>query len=233
MKDKRLLFGAFASIAWAGVAVYAICTMTPPKELNAWGDFIAGFSAPLAFFWLVLGYLQQGEELKNNTKALELQANELKLSTDALNLQAQELKNSVEQQMQLVEAAREQIRIDTEILADEQRARRRNALPRFVASAAPQSGLRGLFSHKFSLRNLGQTATNVQISYSGGGSPESDRLEYFDQDREYSKIINYQTDCEFEMRIAFEDASGEPGITYIKFKVTQQALIIGRPATEQ
>jgi len=233
MKDKRFWFGVTVSVAWVCIGAYVLRTAEPPGKLNEWGDFIAGFSAPLAFFWLVLGYMQQGDELKNNTKALELQANELKLSTDALNLQAQELKNSVEQQMQLVDAAREQIRIDTEILVDEQRARRRNALPRFVASATPLSGLRGMNSHKFSLKNVGQTATNVQISYSGGGSPDSDHLEYFAQDREYSKIVNYRTDCEFEMQISFEDASGEPGVTYIKFKVTQQALIIGKPATEQ
>lgn len=219
MKDKRFWFGIGLSAAWIGVAICFYRTGTAPEKLNEWGDFFAGFAAPLAFLWLVIGYMQQGDELRH--------------STEALRLQAAELKNSVEQQMQLVEAAREQIRIDTEILADEQQARRRNALPRFVASAAPLSGLRGMNSHKFFLKNFGQTATNVQISYSGGGSPESDRLDHFDQNREYTKIITYQTDCEFEMQISFEDATGEPGVTYIKFKVTQQALIIGRPATEQ
>lgn len=57
-------------------------------ELNEMGDFLAGGFAPLAFLWLVFGYLQQGEELKQNTEALKLQA--------------QELKNSVEQQKELV-----------------------------------------------------------------------------------------------------------------------------------
>ncbi|WP_455913456.1 hypothetical protein [Pseudomonas syringae] len=64
-------------------------------KLNELGDFLAGSFGPIAFLWLVLGFLQQGRELK--------------LSTDALNLQAQELKNSVEQQSIMADAALRQI----------------------------------------------------------------------------------------------------------------------------
>ena len=49
---------------------------------NEFGDFLAGAFSPVAFFWLVLGYLQQQKELQQNTKALELQALELKNSVD-------------------------------------------------------------------------------------------------------------------------------------------------------
>jgi hypothetical protein len=45
---------------------------------NEWGDFLAGVFAPLAFLWLVLGYFQQGDELRLNTEALKLQAEELR-----------------------------------------------------------------------------------------------------------------------------------------------------------
>ena len=41
--------------------------------LNEWGDFFAGVVAPLAFLWLILGYLQQGEEVRSNTETLRLQ----------------------------------------------------------------------------------------------------------------------------------------------------------------
>jgi hypothetical protein len=58
---------------------------------NEWGDFFAGASAPLAFLWLVIGYFQQGDELSQNTKALEQQEK-------ALQLQVDELRQSVEQQ---------------------------------------------------------------------------------------------------------------------------------------
>jgi hypothetical protein len=69
-------------------------------ELNEVGDLLAGIFSPLAFLWLVGGYFQQGEELRQNTSALKLQA--------------AELKNSVEQQEQLVRVGREQIAADRE-----------------------------------------------------------------------------------------------------------------------
>lgn len=64
-------------------------------DLNELGDLLAGIFSPLAFLWLVGGYMQQGEELRLNTEALQLQANELK--------------NSVEQQAEMVHVAREQL----------------------------------------------------------------------------------------------------------------------------
>ncbi|WP_085703882.1 hypothetical protein [Pseudomonas sp. B15(2017)] len=57
-------------------------------KLNEIGDLAAGVFGPLAFLWLILGYLQQGKELK--------------ASTDALKLQAKELNNSVAQQKMMV-----------------------------------------------------------------------------------------------------------------------------------
>lgn len=50
--------------------------------LNELGDFLAGAFGPAAFFWLVLGYRQQGIELKASSAALESQVLELKRSLD-------------------------------------------------------------------------------------------------------------------------------------------------------
>lgn len=63
---------------------------------NEKGDFVAGAFAPLAFLWLIIGYFQQGEELKQNTLALELQA--------------KELRNSVEQQSKIAKSTEDQVR---------------------------------------------------------------------------------------------------------------------------
>lgn len=54
-------------------------------DLNNLGDFLAGVFGPIAILWLVLGFFQQGKELKQNTAALELQAEELKKSVEAQN----------------------------------------------------------------------------------------------------------------------------------------------------
>jgi len=61
---------------------------------DEFATFLAGVFGPLAFLWLVLGFFQQGAELRH--------------SADALWLQGQELQNSVEQQRNLVEVTREQ-----------------------------------------------------------------------------------------------------------------------------
>nr|WP_315413031.1 hypothetical protein [uncultured Pseudomonas sp.] len=87
--------------AWYGTAIYIgiIIMVMGAKldelfdlKLNELGDFLAGAFGPVAFLWLVLGFLQQGRELK--------------LSSDALRLQADELRASVEQQSHMVEAQR-------------------------------------------------------------------------------------------------------------------------------
>lgn len=64
---------------------------------NELGDFLAGTFAPLAFLYLYLGYKNQGEELKQNT--------------EALRLQAIELSNSVKQQTKLVDTAKKELEI--------------------------------------------------------------------------------------------------------------------------
>ena len=51
---------------------------TAKMGLNEWGDFLAGSFAPMALFWLVIGYFQHGEELRLNTRALETQQEELR-----------------------------------------------------------------------------------------------------------------------------------------------------------
>lgn len=53
-----------------------------PLQLNQIGDLLAGIFGPLAIFWLVLGFFQQGEELRNSVNTLKLQAKELALSVE-------------------------------------------------------------------------------------------------------------------------------------------------------
>ncbi|GFM83140.1 hypothetical protein PSCICN_38320 [Pseudomonas cichorii] len=64
--------------------------------LNEVGDFLAGAFGPLALAWLVFGYFQQGEELRQGTIALRMQA--------------EELRASVKQQAEMVEATRQTLK---------------------------------------------------------------------------------------------------------------------------
>lgn len=49
-------------------------------KLNELGDLLAGVFGPAAFVWLILGYRQQGMELKNSSEALKHQVIELQRS---------------------------------------------------------------------------------------------------------------------------------------------------------
>ncbi|OJK06370.1 hypothetical protein [Acinetobacter baumannii] len=73
----------------------------PPNEI---GDFLAGAFSPLAFLFLILGYLQ-------NTQALKMQSKELKASTDALNQQAIQLTKNVEEQRRLFSVTKQELEI--------------------------------------------------------------------------------------------------------------------------
>jgi len=78
-------------------------------NLNELGDFLAGTFAPLALLWLVIGYFQQGDELRQNSRALLLQA--------------QELRQAAEHAGGLLDVARKEHEIAVEQLRAEQRGR--------------------------------------------------------------------------------------------------------------
>lgn len=153
MSDKRFRFGVISSLIWLFVMASLLwigrsdaADMTP----NEWGDFFAGIFAPLAFLWLVLGYLQQGEELR--------------LSTRALLLQAKELENSVTQQRELVEVTREQVISEREALSYERRLREEAVKPTLLIVGAGGMFHEGGYSiYRLNLSNTGATATGVSV----------------------------------------------------------------------
>ncbi|MGN5052318.1 hypothetical protein ACTG1T_18145 [Aeromonas veronii] len=90
--------GIAITMAWSLLCAYLIYTRwedAAKMSLNEWGDFLAGITAPIAFLWLIIGYMLQRKELKLNTDALLLtkdemarQANEMSVQTDLLKTQA-------------------------------------------------------------------------------------------------------------------------------------------------
>ncbi|MCH5548249.1 hypothetical protein L6227_02920 [Pseudomonas syringae pv. syringae] len=90
--------------------------------LNEVGGFLAGAFGPVAILWLVLGFFQQGIELRQGTAAL--------------NFQGAELKNAVEQQKLLAE-------VSLKTLEHEREARREDAI-RYRQSLRPILHLQGI-----------------------------------------------------------------------------------------
>ncbi len=71
--------GYAAALLWLfGGRIGEIAQM-PPNHI---GDLLAGAVGPIAIFWLILGFFQQGIELRENARALDLQARELKSTGD-------------------------------------------------------------------------------------------------------------------------------------------------------
>ncbi|MGX1087460.1 hypothetical protein [Pseudomonas sp. AP3_22 TE3818] len=118
-------------------------------DLNEVGDFLAGAFGPLAILWLVLGFFQQGIELRQGTAAL--------------NLQASELKASVDQQKELVGISTDQLNMAKANAELENR--------RLASSIEPKFSMNGIYSGQdsegprflFRVFNGGHTVTCVQV----------------------------------------------------------------------
>lgn len=121
-------------------------------KLNEIGDLSAGVFGPVAFLWLVLGYVQQGRELK--------------LSSKALQLQAEELKHSVDQQKEMVGIAGRQLEAELEKILHDREQRINALLPNFKISASVPTSTSQL-NISIVLRNLGGLAEDVEVILGG------------------------------------------------------------------
>jgi hypothetical protein len=102
-KNKLSIFGIIITVIYS-VYLYLIIqnkiSNLGEMELNNIGDFLAGAFGPLALFWLILGYFQQGRELKENTIALQSQEYQLKEQAQ----QTKELANFARAQAEAMQA---------------------------------------------------------------------------------------------------------------------------------
>jgi hypothetical protein len=148
----RTPIGIAATLLWLTTTLYWTfhqphhTWQVPQMRPNEWADWAAGAFAPLAFLWLVLGYLQQGDELQQNTAALRQQEAQLRAQTD-------ELQKSSVAHRELVEATRLQAES--------------SALASRVASAATVSAFQPAFFVRKTDGNPAAGSARVQLSNSG------------------------------------------------------------------
>jgi len=166
---------------------------------NTFGDFLAGVFGPLAFAWLVLGYFQQGEELRQNTRALELQA--------------EELRQSVEHQAEMVRVAKEQFQAEIAHVQQEQARLAEAAKPRLVLRAGSKSSLSGnRYRLGFEATNVGNLAAAVSFSVGAGEVSPSSMAKW---ERGFAQMLNWDVDDQVlrsgvpvDLLVTFMDANG-------------------------
>lgn len=184
-------------LALIDVYIYLNFSVFSSLQPNSIADFVGGACAPLAFLWLVLGFFQQGEELRN--------------SADALWLQGRELQNSVEQQRDLVEVTKKQLALESENLRAQNIDFARRAQP--IIQVRPhtrtvESG--GSVIQSFTVTNLGKQATDLHVDLDGQRLMErsylrSDGFFTFDID-----ITGLSSKC-IEAKVGYIDDRNLPG----------------------
>lgn len=91
------------SLLWiGGTLLYVPTTETSSplrlgfgSDLNEMGDYLAGAFAPVAFLWLILGYMQQGHELRNSITEMQNSLDEQKEQTKLIKQSSDVSKRSL------------------------------------------------------------------------------------------------------------------------------------------
>ncbi len=70
--NNNFLIGIFTTLGWLVLMTVIFFSKTSLGDVafNEIGDFLSGIFSPIAFLWLILGYIQQGQELKQSTAAI-------------------------------------------------------------------------------------------------------------------------------------------------------------------
>lgn len=216
---RTTLIGLVISALWISAAlllVYlkrcAIETMT----LNEWGDFFSGAVAPLAFFWLVLGYFQQGEELRLNTEALVAQQAELKRQVAETSTLA---KNAERQAL-----AAEQLAFETKAEAD-RLARKEKSEARPVFAANGGSGFGGKLH--LNLVNHGARVTDLQVMSSEATRIAIKPKDALDSGATAEVLIwwsgDYPVSFEIHYRDRFKDVNKQRFVMTAPFELDEDA----------
>ncbi len=160
--------------------------------LNEVGDFLAGFFSPVAFLWLVVGYFQQGEELKLNTRALELQVAELRMS--------------VEQQRELVEVTRADMTLTKQAHDLEVAREKRMAQPIFqLQTESYNSSALGAAEVDVTLSNRGHSATSLVLNCNAGTVSLKEIPVFLAEQRKAVKVTLSPPSWEFAIFIDYLD----------------------------
>ena len=122
MRTNIAIILSVALVAGVSYLAFSRSVEVGELKLNEIGDFVAGIGSLLALLWLIFGYFQQGQELKQNTEALKGQQQELnrqaketaqlvrfaKAQASAMEAFAKSMKDSVREDKELSRATKAQ-----------------------------------------------------------------------------------------------------------------------------
>lgn len=209
MRDSRYKVGIAATALWLlgiAVAVGWGWLGKKPDGMNEWGDFLAGLCSPIAFLWLILGYMQQGEELRQNTMALEAQLLELR---------------------QTVRVGRDQLEEVRLAAARDEAERRKTLRPIFTLRPGISSSGGAGVQQQVQLVNDGGLALNVVIETVGATMIAGQSHARIPKDSEVPLNILQQLPIPGLIRIHFEDAEGHDGEVEARFERLNAGLKFG------
>ncbi|WP_259641795.1 hypothetical protein, partial [Pseudomonas syringae group genomosp. 3] len=156
-------------------------------ELNEVGDFLAGAFGPLAILWLVLGFFQQGVELRQGTEALLLQANELR--------------ESVTQQAHPVAAQNRSLQNHEQSLE-----------PLLSMAYAGEASGEGEMLERFKLTNNGQYCEAITLYARDGEKECKVNLEPLVKGESREFYLDYEMGSEVNVAVHYNRGSGRQGM---------------------
>ena len=169
--------------------------------LSEWGDFFSGDVAPVAFLWLILGYIQQGEEVRLNTEALKLQQEELRHQVEETGA----LVRATEHQ---AAASAEQLALEKEKVAEARREEKARLQPTFSFMSGSGQGS----TWEMTFRNHGGPATGLAIvAAPPGTSIHIHPSDYLPSNGEGKIVTGNLTKYPVIITVTYRDARGDAG----------------------
>ena len=180
-------------------------------KLNEVGDLSAGVFGPVAFLWLVLGYVQQGRELK--------------VSSDSLVRQASELGRNVQQQIRIVELQERQLESQAEASVRQEMQFRLMVEPNFQLYATSGGFRNGACYRDFSLCNIGADSQKLVVSVNSSAPPRVlKKAQVLRRDGETKFTYEFGLDgfpCSFNISAKYVNSVGYHGIQSFMIKCSR------------
>ena len=203
----------------------------PPNNI---GDFFAGAFSPMAFAWLVLGFIQQGIELRQNSAALILQAEELRAAATHAGAMVELQRKEFELRIQELEEARQKAEV-AQAAEIERRDKQdiQRMQPRFSFSMASRDR-ENRHVVKGELTNFGPTCTNVKIVMASISdvlelAEGTDFAEFPTQLRQPIVFASYDTTPRTHpLTVQYTDTGGTERLQKFIVSIDEQNLHIGK-----